>query len=407
MTGMIRRLALTVLLAVAGSASASLVLATESGAPEASAWPEVMTLQEASAFLRTPEAELAGLAASGDAPGRRIGAEWRFSRRALEAWLAADWRLVTVAVPPSRRPVALDDAALAATVGAGTAAAPATDGTAPPAANGGTSAAPIGEAPEEETAEQVFLRDERILLAPGAASLDLGFFYSRLDSDRLILTGAQPGLATEEQTFYTTSLLGRYGVAEDTEIFAGVVYGVEDSDIFAGGRNLGLTSDFDVGDARFGVRRTILREASWRPDVVLTLEGGAPLKNSSASLGAGLSFVKSYDPAVLFGSVNYRHTFSRDFADVTLLEPEDRIDATFGYALALNESLSLSSAVSGVFLFADDFTNARLRGQELFSLDFGLTARVAEGLYVEPSVAFGLNGPSDTFTLGLNIPYRF
>ena len=53
----------------------------------AAVWPEVLTLAEAAASLRVSEAELGQVAGSLGLPGRRIGAEWRFSRAALQDWL--------------------------------------------------------------------------------------------------------------------------------------------------------------------------------------------------------------------------------------------------------------------------------------------------------------------------------
>jgi excisionase family DNA binding protein len=48
---------------------------------------EVMTLAEASAWLRVDDGQLRAAAENGELPGRRIGDEWRFSRAALVAWL--------------------------------------------------------------------------------------------------------------------------------------------------------------------------------------------------------------------------------------------------------------------------------------------------------------------------------
>ena len=53
----------------------------------AAGWPEVLTLAEAAAYLRVPEAELGRMAGSLGLPGRRIGCEWRFSRAAILDWL--------------------------------------------------------------------------------------------------------------------------------------------------------------------------------------------------------------------------------------------------------------------------------------------------------------------------------
>lgn len=49
---------------------------------------DVLTLAEAAAYLRVPEAEVLRLAEHRDIPAQRIGDEWRFLRRALGHWLS-------------------------------------------------------------------------------------------------------------------------------------------------------------------------------------------------------------------------------------------------------------------------------------------------------------------------------
>lgn len=61
---------------------------TEGGSPTASAaFPEVMTAEEAAAFLRLPANLLVRKAREGQIPGARIGRRWRFSRRLLLEWI--------------------------------------------------------------------------------------------------------------------------------------------------------------------------------------------------------------------------------------------------------------------------------------------------------------------------------
>lgn len=47
----------------------------------------VMTVTEVAVFLRLGETTVYKWAKAGTIPGRKIGGTWRFSRRALEAWL--------------------------------------------------------------------------------------------------------------------------------------------------------------------------------------------------------------------------------------------------------------------------------------------------------------------------------
>ena len=53
-----------------------------------------------------------------------------------------------------------------------------------------------------------------------------------------------------------------------------------------------------------------------------------------------------------------------------------------------------------MFTSATRFDNAELRQQDRFSLQFGLTSWLAKGLYIEPSVSFGLSGPGDSYAFG-------
>ncbi len=49
--------------------------------------PEVLTIEETAEFLRLPEEVVRFYAGRLMLPGRQIGDQWRFSRRALEDWL--------------------------------------------------------------------------------------------------------------------------------------------------------------------------------------------------------------------------------------------------------------------------------------------------------------------------------
>ena len=50
--------------------------------------PDVLTLEEVAELLAVDREQILELARSGELPGRRIGAEWRFARAAVLEWLA-------------------------------------------------------------------------------------------------------------------------------------------------------------------------------------------------------------------------------------------------------------------------------------------------------------------------------
>jgi excisionase family DNA binding protein len=50
---------------------------------------EVLTLDQLAELLQADQEDVERMAESGEVPGRRIGDEWRFSRRAVLDWLAS------------------------------------------------------------------------------------------------------------------------------------------------------------------------------------------------------------------------------------------------------------------------------------------------------------------------------
>ena len=50
-------------------------------------FPDVMTIQETSQYLRIPISSLYKLAQEGRIPCQKVGRHWRFRREALERWL--------------------------------------------------------------------------------------------------------------------------------------------------------------------------------------------------------------------------------------------------------------------------------------------------------------------------------
>jgi len=49
---------------------------------------EVLTLHEAAAYLRLPEAGVLRLVKEQDLPARQLGEEWRFLKSAIQLWLS-------------------------------------------------------------------------------------------------------------------------------------------------------------------------------------------------------------------------------------------------------------------------------------------------------------------------------
>lgn len=361
----------------------------------------VLTLAEAAELLRIDAAEIARLAERNELPARRIASSWRFSCDALMAWLRGDWK-------PSDGAAAdpipdLSEVKAKGTAGAQSATTP-SPGTVTPAA---AQDKPVGEAPSERPAEDIFLRDQRILLGRGQVVVDVGEFYSRSDNNVLTSVDGGVGLATVEQQTFSTLLLGRVGIFRETELSFSTTFNKQNIHQFVGSTNLASSGRREFGGMNVGLRRTLLREEAGRPDIIASLDAHIPTRDTQSAVGGGLTFVKSVDPVVLFANLNYSHAFRRNASNGTLLSPGNRFDVSMGYGLGLNDTLALSMAVSGVFNATTAVNDARWRQPHSFSGRFGLTSWLARGLYIEPSVSFGFTGPGKSFAVGVTMPYAF
>ena len=337
-----------ILIVVAGTASA--------GTQSACLTP-VLTLAEAALLLRIDEAELQRLAEQGQVPGRLVGSSWRFDCAAIIGWLNQQ--------------------------------------------------APVGEAPDEQNAEDILLRGQRVLLARGSVVIDLGQVYSRSDDNSLVAVDGAIALATSTRELFATLLVGWIGLFEETELFASTTFRVQRGEQILGGLDLASSRDEGIGDVQLGVRRTLLREGAGRPDVVLTVDSLVPTGDTPYGAGAGLVLVKSVDPVVLFANVSYRRLFNRDAVARAASYAEHAWGISMGYGLGLNDTLAISMAVSSAFAGDTMLDDTRSQGANVFGARFGLTSWLARGLYIEPSVSFALNGPGNSFAFAVTLPYAF
>jgi excisionase family DNA binding protein len=398
---------------------------------------DVLTLSEASLFLRVTKDDVLQLADAGCLPGRKIGQHWRFSKKALLDWLAhkepyADCnssaeqkRDVSAASVPAHSSSAVHPKSplidfnekaiiaqteLAAVSARGTAA----NDDSPDSQKQET----IGEKPDYKTADEYLLRGEQVLLRPNQATIELGLFYSRSEQEGLTIVpvGNTPLLAYSEgeQNTAVSDFTFRYGLKNDLQFSTSIRY------LYQNFKTLntvpGLIDTYDennsrseFGDIIVGLRHTFLKEKLGRPDVILKAEGYIPTGDSSAALGAGISLVKRLDPVVLYSDFNYRYVFSREFEDPSRLQPENIIQAGLGYALSLNDRTAINASVSGTFTSHTTFDNPNLpelRSSQLFYLNLGMTNLITEKLNTDTSVSFSLNGPRSV-TLGISLPYIF
>jgi excisionase family DNA binding protein len=406
--------------------------------PTNSFLPEVLTLEEVARVMRVTPNSVAQLAREHRIPARLIGGHWRFSRTRILNWLerldpipqSTDQPLMGGSGASPTPTPSLDGAILRQSAelpssmdrlpqfdllnitGRGPAGdTPSEDST----SDSGTGTQKLGEKKEVRTAEEVSLRGQQVLLKPQQLTLELDLSYTRSEQEGLTVVpiSTQTFLANSlgKQDLFISQFVARYGLPYDFLAVASLplIYDRRTFNAIVPGSTLTdetIDERVETGDVFLALRHTTVKEGVGYPEVILSVQGLIPTRDSSFGAGGGITLIKRVDPVALFASVNYIHTFSRDFTDVTRLQSENIFSMNYGFAFSINDSLAMSTSLLGTFTGRSTFENATLDSVERFFLRTSLTALLTENIYVEPFVVFSLNS-NDIVTIGVDIPYTF
>ena len=270
----------------------------------------------------------------------------------------------------------------------------------------------IGEEPEEVDASRVFLRAEAVTLTPGQLEIELPLSYTR---DDLL------GFRRRELAFTPTlraGLLERLEVNIDlplvwreNETVPRPVLRPEAKDDTAG-----------IGDISMGLKYALLPEVGAWPNIIGLVNVVAPSGKDpnlfdpiEASTGTGrwrtffgVSAIRSFDPAIVFGGIGYEVNFDATLNDVEV-SGGNRLTYNFGTGFAVNNQLTLSGVFLGEFREELEFNGQRLAGTEIepMSMRANVPYRAASGHFIEPSVEWGLNEDAVDTRLRISYIVRF
>ncbi|NVZ62374.1 autotransporter domain-containing protein [Pseudomonas gingeri] len=335
----------------------------------------------------------------------------------------------------------------------------------------GTSGASYGQSLKDDSAPAQSVSDlyneASGFFGNGKFSFETGITYSRYDTRQLTLNGflaldsiflGTINLDRIKADTWTLDLTARYNYENrwQFDINAPVVY--RESTYQSGGGNGGsaastvedtVTRDPILGDVNFGVAYKFLDETESLPDAVVSVRLKAPTgkdpfgikfvqspKSSSLvvpedlptgngvwALTTGLSLVKTFDPAVLFGTLAYTHNFEDSFSDISAQQGAtqpgkvsigDSFQIGAGVAFALNEKMSMSFSVSDLVQ-----RKSRLKpdGQDWQSVvgsdanagyfNVGMTIAATPNLTIVPQLSLGMTPDAPDFSFSLKFPYYF
>ena len=296
-------------------------------------------------------------------------------------------------------------------------------------------------------------------------STEVGVSYAHFDDARVNLSGFLAldaiflGLISIDETradVVTTDFTARMGIDDRLQFDVNVPYLVRRSYYQsggAGGNASGLVAatvwDAGLGDVSFGASYRLLTETFTRPDVVANVRVKAPtgrhpfgieLVDVAGSEGnlkvpeelafgtgvwssaVGVSVLKSLDPLVVFGSINYFRNFEESFVDIDEAPGDqpgrvklgDSIQYGAGVAFALNERSSLSTSftqrfVRGTRLRRDEADWQTVIGSDanVALMNFGATFALAEKVSLLGSVSIGMTADAPDMVVSIRLPIRY
>lgn len=155
----------------------------------------------------------------------------------------------------------------------------------------------------------------------------------------------------------------------------------------------------------------------------LAVPESLPTGNGVWSVTPGISLVKTFDPAVLFGSLSYTHNFEESFGDISpnvnqkvpgKISLGDSFQLGVGVAFALNEKMSMSFSVSDLVQRKSRIKQTGQDWQSVVSSDanagyfnVGMTIAASENLTIVPNLSIGMTDDAPDFTFSLKFPYYF
>ncbi|APC14317.1 hypothetical protein BLL42_00635 [Pseudomonas frederiksbergensis] len=300
----------------------------------------------------------------------------------------------------------------------------------------------------------------------GKFSLETGLSYTHYDTRALVLNGflaldsiflGNINIDRIKADNWTLDLTGRYNLAQRWQFDINVPVVYRESTYSSGGAggaapissDATVTRDPTIGDVNFGVAYKFLDESVNLPDAVFTLRVKAPTGkepygiklvndpnnnnlsvpqslptgNGIWSITPGISLVKTFDPAVLFGSLSYTYNKQDSFSDIsptinTTVPGEVKLGDSWqvgaGIAFALNEKMSMS------FSFSDQFagkSKVKPDGQDWSTIpdsnynaanfNIGLTLAATDKLTIVPNLSIGLTQDAPAFSFSVKFPYYF
>lgn len=272
-----------------------------------------------------------------------------------------------------------------------------------------------------------FLRRVSPLLDRGECQFDCGIIYSLFENDLPFLVDVvpDPDVVVEgrlRSRLITVPFAIRYGVSDDTQVFINIPVGYNHNEVSLPGFDV-FGEEAGIGDITVGATYLLGDPCPGDPDVIgtvaLTIPTGnarfaSVLQQPGAQLGTGhfaitanLLCIHTVDPLIVFYGFGARAPFSNKFSNSTIdVQPGIQANYRFGVGFAVNDRVTLSTALLGSYITDTRVNGHRLENSSLEPIVMRFAATMADGDRIqEPFVEVGLTDDSSSATLGWVVTY--
>lgn len=289
------------------------------------------------------------------------------------------------------------------------------------------------QARRRQVQREILERRGGVLLPRGQIVLEPRLQYSNTNRNILEISGfslipaiiiGRLNIADVDRDVYGASMGFRYGVTDRLEFELNVPYlyrvdvsEITDTEDPSRDRN----ADWGLGDVNVGLFAHLLDETRVRPDVILNLRaksrtGRDPFEIDADEIAtgtgtwgasAGLTFVKTVDPAVMFFSSTYFVGFERSIEQGDF-DPGDTFEYSLGLAFSLNERIAMTTS-----LLHRITSRSKLDGEKILRSDansasvfLGGSYRINQWTSFNVSLGIGVSEDAPDFLIEVRMPWR-
>lgn len=261
--------------------------------------------------------------------------------------------------------------------------------------------------------EEMIVRD-RSSMDKGSSELETTFILASTDQ-------SAPLLGPDKWRTAGLDITYRYGLGP-ASLFATMPLSLEYHEEIQDVETTSSTTSAAFGNIALGTNWQINRdEKRGLPSVTFSLTGKVPTASQSNvafwDVTPGISFIKTTDPAVLYGGFSYTYTIGKNIArplefesvhDTVTYKPGNELAFFLGGSFAVNEKLAFTCKVEGHFV-----ERLQLDGRTLgdtktpMGLSLGVGYAIDAKNYLEPTLTFPISKDNETTAIALAYIRKF